>query len=71
MTPDAVGHLLGFFDVVGGQDDGYAALAQSAHHLPHVAPQLDVNPCRGFVQKQDARFVRECLRDHHAALHAA
>ena len=43
MTPIAVGHLLGFLDVVRGQDDGDAALAQAAHHLPHVAPQLDVD----------------------------
>ena len=37
-TGAAVGHLLGFFDVVRGQDDRHAAGAQTMDHLPHVAP---------------------------------
>src|SRR5690606_40651040 len=52
---DAVGHLLGLLDVVGGEDDGHPTLAQAAHHFPHVATQLDVNAGRGFVEKQDRR----------------
>ena len=55
---DAVGHLLGLLDVVRGQDDGDAALAQRAHHLPHVAAQLDVDAGGGLVEEQDLRLVR-------------
>ena len=50
---DAVGHLLGFLDVVRGQDDGHAALAQLAHHLPHVVAQLDVDAGGRLVEEQD------------------
>ena len=34
---NAVGHLLGFLDIMGGEDDGRAAGAELAHQLPHVA----------------------------------
>ena len=68
---DAVGHLLGFLDVVRGQDDGDAGGAQPAHHLPHVLAQLDVDAGGRLVEEQDARLVRQRLGDHHAALHAA
>ena len=49
---DAVGHLLGFLDVMRGQDDGDAAGAQLTHHLPHVAAQFHVDAGRGFVEEQ-------------------
>ena len=68
---DAVGHLLGLLDVVGGQDDGDAVVAHRAHQLPHVAPQLDVDAGRRLVEEQDLRLVRQGLGDHVAALHAA
>ena len=68
---DAVGHLLGLVDVVGGQDDGDAAFAQAPHQRPHVAAQLDVHARGRLVEKQDLRLVRQRLGDHHAALHAA
>ena len=68
---DAVGHFFGFFDVVGGQDDGHAALAQAADHGPHVAAQLDVDAGGGLVEKQNRGFVGQRLGDHHPALHAA
>jgi hypothetical protein len=53
------------------QDDRDAAVAQAAHHLPHVAAQLDVDAGRGLVEKQDRRLVRQRLGDQHAPLHAA
>ena len=46
-------------------------VAQRADHLPHVAPQLDVDAGGGLVEEQDLRLVRQRLGDHHAALHAA
>ena len=71
ITPIAVGHLLGFLDVVGGQDDGHAGGAQRAHHLPHVLAQLDVDAGGRLVEEQDLRLVRQRLGDQHPALHAA
>ena len=68
---DAVGHLLGFFDVVRGEDDGDAGGAQRAHHVPHVLAQLDVDAGGRLVEEQHLRLVRERLGDQHAPLHAA
>ena len=68
---DAVGHLLGFFDVMRGQDDGDAGGLQRAHHFPHALAQFDVDARGRLVEKQDLRLVRQRFRDHHPALHAA
>ena len=68
---DAIGHFLRLLDVMGGEDDGDAALAQLAHHGPHVAAQLHIDAGGGLVEEQDFGFVRQRFRDHHAALHAA
>ena len=68
---DAVGHFLGLVDVVRRQDDRHALVPQPAHERPHVAAQLHVDARGRLVEEQDARLVRERLRDHHAPLHAA
>ena len=68
---DAVGHLLGFLDVMRGQDDGDAGGAQIAHHLPHVLAQFDVDAGGRLVEEQDLRLVRQRFGDQHAPLHAA
>ena len=68
---DPVGHLLGFVDVMGGEDDRHAASRSDAHHLPHVLAQLDIDARRRLVEKQDLRLVRQRLGDQHAPLHAA
>ena len=67
----AIGHLLGLLDVVRGQDDGHALVAELAHQRPHVAAELDVDAGRRLVEEQDVRLVRQRLGDHHAPLHAA
>ena len=54
---DPVGHLLGFLDVVGGEDDGRAVLAQAADHVPHVAAKLDVDAGGRLVEEQDVGIV--------------
>ncbi len=69
--PDAVGHFLGLFDVMRGQDDGHAVVAQASYHLPHVATQRDVDARRRLIEKQHRRLVRERLGYQHAALHTA
>ena len=68
---DAVGHFLRFLDVMRRQQDGHAPFAQFADHVPHVAPQFDIDAGGGFVEKQDVGLVAQCLGDHDAPLHAA
>ena len=68
---DAVGHLLGLFDVMRGQDDGDAFGLQRPHHFPHALAQFDVDAGGGLVEEQHLRLVRQRLGDHHPALHAA
>ena len=68
---DPVGHQLGLFDVMRGQDDGDAGGAERAHHLPHVLAQFDVDAGGRLVQEQNLRLVRQRLGDQHAPLHAA
>src|SRR5690554_2956044 len=69
--PDAVRHFLGFFNVMGGQDNGCAVLAEFPDHLPHVAAKLYIHARGGLVQKQDARLVGQGLGNHHPPFHAA
>ncbi len=68
---DAVGHLLGFLDVMRGEDDGDAGRAQRAHELPHVLAQFDVDAGGRLVEKKNLRLVRQRLGDQQPALHAA
>ncbi len=47
---DAIGHFLGFGDVMRGEDDGDAGLAQTPDERPHVTPQLDIDTGGGDAQ---------------------
>ena len=68
---DAVGHFFGFFDVVGGENDGDPGCAQRAHQLPHLLAQFDIDARGRLVEKQNLRLVRQRLGDHQPAFHAA
>lgn len=63
--------MLGFLDIVGGEDDGDAGFAQLPHQRPHVLAQFHVDAGGRLVEEQDFRLMRQRLADHHAALHAA
>ena len=52
---DAVGHLLGFLDIMGGEDDRRPVGAELADQLPHVAAKLDVDAGGRLVEEQDRR----------------
>src|SRR3546814_11610080 len=67
----AVGHFLGLLDIMGGQDDRHAAVAQRADHGPRVAAQFDVDAGGRFVEEENLWFVAEGLGDHQPALHPA
>ena len=49
---DAVGVGVGFFEVVRGEDDGFALGRDAANRLPEVAATLDVQGGGGLVQDQ-------------------
>src|SRR3546814_6075987 len=65
-----ISHFLGLFDIMRRQDDGDSTGAKLPHEIPHVAPQLDIHSGGGLIQKQYLRFMRQCLGDQHASLHA-
>ena len=58
---DAVGHFLGLLDIMGGQDDRRALVAQPVDQLPHVAAQRDVDAGGRLVEEQDVGFVASAL----------
>ena len=55
----AVGELLGFVEVVGGQEDCGPELAQTAHKLPRLAASGGVEAGGRFVEKQKLRSADE------------
>ena len=68
----AVRQHVGLLEVLGGEEDGHAAVARQALHLlPERAAALHVEPRGGLVEEQDARAVDERQRQVEPALHAA
>ena len=67
--PDPVGHLLGFLDVVGGQDDRRSTGTHFIDDRPHALAQLDIHSGGGLVEKQEIGVVGQRLRDEHTAFH--
>ena len=53
--PDAVGALLRLLQVVRGEHDGGAVLAQLLHGVPERVAGLDVQPGRGLVEEDQLR----------------
>ncbi|CAM5409959.1 hypothetical protein SGLAM104S_08989 [Streptomyces glaucescens] len=68
---DAVGELVGFFEVLGGEEDGDAVGDEVADDLPHVVAGAGVEAGGGFVEEDDAGGADEGHGDVEAALHAA
>ena len=54
---DAIGHVLGLVDVMRGEDDGHAGIAQVPDRLPHLLPQRDVDSGGRLVEEEDGRLV--------------
>ena len=68
---DAVGERLGFFEVVRGEHDGAAFVAQLAHHFPERFARLHVEPDGGLIEKQQFGTAADRQRELHLALLAA
>jgi hypothetical protein len=56
---DAVGQLSGLLQVLGGQEDGAALVAQLAHLLPERPPALGIEAGTRLVQEQHGRPVQQ------------
>ena len=54
---DPVSDLVGFMQVVGGEQDGPAFLAELADHLPERTPGGHVHRRRGLVQEDELRVT--------------
>ena len=69
---DAVGEHVGLLEVLRRQEDRDAVLAREASDfVPERGAALHVEPCRRFVEEEDARPVDERHREVEPALHPA
>ena len=68
---DVAAEVLGFLEIVRGEDDGDALLIESAQEIPHRAADLDVDARRRLIEDEQLRLVHQGARDHQPALHAA
>ena len=67
---DVVSHAVGFFEVLGGQDDRGAFAHKFAQHLPQVSSAARIEPGRRFIEKQDFGLAHETGRHVKAPAHA-
>ncbi len=60
---DPVAERVGLVQVVRGEEDRHALIAEPAHLLPHPGPALRVEPRRRLVQEDDLGRVDDAERD--------
>ena len=68
---DAVGQLVGLFQVLGGEQEGRALAHPVADDLPHAEPAARVEPGRRLVEEEQARPADQGAGEVEAAAHAA
>ena len=68
---DAVGHALGDFEDVGGEDDGCAAFDALADQVFHQTAGGGVETCQRFIQHQQFRLVDQRAGEDGLLLHPA
>ena len=61
-----IAQLVGFFHVMGGQDNRDALLAKPADDVPQCQTCLRIETCAGLVEKQDLGIVRDGAGDLHS-----
>src|ERR1019366_2003361 len=59
----AVGERLGLLEIMGGQQDRLAQVAQRAHRLPGGAPRLGIEPRGGLVEEDQLGVAHERQRE--------
>ena len=68
---DAVGEGVGLFEVVGGEEDGFAAGGEGADLLPEAAAGFDVEADGGLVEEDEVGVAAEGEGEEDALLLAA
>ena len=68
---DAVGERVGFLQVMGGEQDGLAAVDHSANFVPQHAARFHVETDRGLVEKKQVGIAANGQREQHALLLAS
>ena len=67
----AVAEPLGFFHVMGGEQDGHAAASRLRQDFPDHAARVGIEAGGGLVEDQHARVGNQGPRDLQAALESA
>ena len=60
---ETVAKLVGFFHVMGGEDDGNAFNAERGDSFPHRDAALRIEPGAGFVEEQNFGAMRDGAGD--------
>src|SRR4051812_43076159 len=68
---DPVAQILGFLEIMSGEDDGDSALVQLPHIGPELLAKLDVDARGRLVEDQDRRRMDHRLGDQQPPLHSA
>ena len=68
---DAIGEVVGLFEVLGGEQHGRAALDQALDHPPQLVATLRVETGGRFVEEQDRRLVDQRRGEVEPTPHAA
>ena len=67
---DLVTHLLGLFEVMGGQDHGQAALSVEASHVvPKHLAQFDIDARRGLIKDKNMGIMDQRLAEQKPSAH--
>ena len=62
--------LLGFLQVMGGQQEAYSLLVQLPQQIPHLVPENGVQSNRWLVQQDNLRLWKQRTAEHDLPLHA-
>jgi hypothetical protein len=68
---DGVGEVIGFFELLGGQQERGALGHQAAQERPQLQPRGRVQASARLVQEQDPGLAHQARPDVETAAHAA
>src|ERR1700681_2271785 len=68
---EALAQRVGFFHVVRGQQNGFAAVVVLANDLPEKQARLRIESCAGLIQEKHLWIVHHGARDGESLHHAA
>lgn len=65
-----VAQRLGFFEIVGSENDGDSSFIEILEKFPHAPAEFDIHASRWFVENEDLRLVDERSGNHEPSLHS-